>query len=96
MVYLRRYSLVVWALVFGILIAIYPKGHVYAYLDPGTGSLILQLIIGGLLGSVLFIRLFWGRILRKIRVSGSPVEGNLDPVVDATVTSNDNETPPLT
>lgn len=34
----------------------------YAYLDPGTGSYILQLIIAGLVGGLFAIRLFWNRI----------------------------------
>ncbi|MCL6430639.1 MAG: hypothetical protein K6V36_07215 [Anaerolineae bacterium] len=34
----------------------------YAYLDPGTGSLIVQLLVAGLLGVALTIRLFWRRI----------------------------------
>lgn len=33
-----------------------------AYLDPGSGSYLLQLLIAGLLGSAFLIRLFWGRI----------------------------------
>ena len=33
----------------------------YAYLDPGTGSFIIQLIVGGLLGLAFTIGLFWKR-----------------------------------
>lgn len=33
-----------------------------AYLDPGTGSLLIQLIIGGALGIGLAIRIFWKNI----------------------------------
>ena len=33
-----------------------------AYLDPGTGSYVLQLLVAGLLGAALAIRIFWGRI----------------------------------
>ncbi len=36
--------------------------QVRAYLDPGTGSFILQLLVAGLLGLLLAIRIFWGRI----------------------------------
>jgi hypothetical protein len=31
----------------------------YAYLDPGTGSYILQLIMAGLLGAAFAVKLFW-------------------------------------
>jgi membrane protease YdiL (CAAX protease family) len=34
----------------------------YAYLDPGTGSYMLQLLIGILVGAAFAIRLYWKRI----------------------------------
>jgi hypothetical protein len=33
-----------------------------AYLDPGSGSYLLQLLIAGLLGSLFVIRASWGKI----------------------------------
>jgi hypothetical protein len=33
-----------------------------AYLDPGTGSLLIQLLIGGALGIALAVRIFWKNI----------------------------------
>lgn len=33
----------------------------YAYLDPGTGSFIIQMLVGGLLGIAFTIGLFWKR-----------------------------------
>jgi hypothetical protein len=33
-----------------------------AYLDPGSGSFILQLIIAGALGAIFAIRAYWSRI----------------------------------
>ncbi len=33
------------------------------YMDPGTGSMLLQLILGGVAGLFVIIRLFWHRIL---------------------------------
>jgi hypothetical protein len=38
------------------------KYIVFGYLDPGSGSLVLQVIIGGLAASFLAIKTFWGRI----------------------------------
>ena len=32
------------------------------YIDPGSGSVILQLILAALLGIGVTIRLFWGKI----------------------------------
>jgi hypothetical protein len=34
----------------------------HAYLDPGTGSLILQGIIGTVAGALVALRLYWKRI----------------------------------
>jgi len=35
---------------------------VYAYLDPGTGSYLLQLAIAGILGGLYAVKLFWKNI----------------------------------
>ena len=34
-----------------------------AYMDPGTGSLFLQLLLGGVAGLAVVLKLFWHRIL---------------------------------
>ena len=33
----------------------------YAYLDPGTAGMILQLAIGGVVGALVFVKLYWMR-----------------------------------
>lgn len=40
---------------------LFPK-KIYAYLDPGTGSLILQTIIAGLVGVSFTIKIYWKKI----------------------------------
>ncbi len=35
----------------------------YGYLDPASGSMILQMILGGIAGTALALKLFWHRIL---------------------------------
>lgn len=37
----------------------------YAYLDPGTGSILLQLLLGGIAGVWTFSKLYWARIKAK-------------------------------
>lgn len=37
-----------------------------AYLDPSAGSMMLQLILGGLAGLVITLRIFWARILMAL------------------------------
>jgi membrane associated rhomboid family serine protease len=34
----------------------------YAYLDPGTGSYIFQLVLAGLIGGLFAVKLFWKKI----------------------------------
>jgi hypothetical protein len=36
----------------------------YAYLDPGTGSAILQGVLGGLAAIAVILKLYWHRLLR--------------------------------
>ena len=36
--------------------------HAFAYIDPGTGSLILSLIVGFFVSAGVFIKTFWYKI----------------------------------
>jgi hypothetical protein len=36
--------------------------NAFAYIDPGTGSFVLQLIIGALLGAAFAVKSFWKNI----------------------------------
>ncbi|MBI2315075.1 hypothetical protein HYU93_03410 [Candidatus Daviesbacteria bacterium] len=47
---------------FGFLMLIFPQ-NAYAYLDPGTGSYLFQILMAGLLGSLFFIK----SIIRKLK-----------------------------
>lgn len=40
----------------------------YAYLDPGSGSMILQIVLGGLAGAALVIKTFWHRIVTFFKI----------------------------
>jgi hypothetical protein len=49
------------------------QAHVLlAYLDPGSGSFILQLLVAGILGGLVALRMSWGKI--KARFSRRPQE----------------------
>lgn len=39
-----------------------------AYLDPGSGSMILQILAGGFAALAVTARLYWGRILTFLRI----------------------------
>ena len=54
----------------------------WAYLDPGTGSIILQVLLGGVAGLLLAGKLYWHRLLVVLRVRRD---------VDDTYASNANQ-----
>ncbi len=56
---MSRFSLL--ALIAIVLAATSLPAH--AYLDPASGSMILQMIVGGVAGVALAVKLFWHRIL---------------------------------
>jgi len=43
------------------------KRIILAYLDPGTGSMILQLLIAFLVGSFFILKNFWKRVISAIK-----------------------------
>lgn len=48
----------------------------YGYLDPGTGSYILQLLIGGLLGGLFALGLFWKKVVAFVKRTFAPRKGD--------------------
>ena len=49
----------------------------YAYLDPATGSIILQGLLAGIAGLMVVLRLYWGRVkafFRRLFGAESPME----------------------
>ena len=48
----------------------------FAYLDPGTGSLFLQLLLGGIAGLAVIGKLYWRRLLSFL--GGSHQEDSID------------------
>ena len=49
-------------LAFVTLVYLASPAPVYAYLDPGTGSFVFQMVIAGLAGAALIIKMYWGKI----------------------------------
>ena len=47
---------------FACLILLLPELSAKAYVDPGAGSVLLQLILGGAAGLALIFKLYWNRI----------------------------------
>jgi membrane protein implicated in regulation of membrane protease activity len=44
-----------------------PIGSAFAYIDPGTGSMIVQVVIAVLVGGAAFIGAFWRKLFRRRR-----------------------------
>ena len=49
--------------------------HPIAYIDPGSGSLILQLLAGGTAAVAVMGKLYWRRLLRFLRIRKAEDEG---------------------
>jgi hypothetical protein len=47
----------------------------HAYIDPGTGSYMLQLLLAGIFASVFVIKVLWKRIVAAFRRSGDGDRG---------------------
>lgn len=52
--------LTLFALVLAVILSFDAPAH--AYLDPGTGSMILQVLLGGVAGMLVIGKLYWHRL----------------------------------
>lgn len=48
-------------ILFGIVYLIFPQ-TIFAYLDPGTGSYILQIVLAAIVGAAFTIKLYWTKV----------------------------------
>ena len=55
-----------------------------AYLDPGTGSIIVQAVVGGVLGGLLIIKIYWKKIVSFFKGGKAP----------SATTTRPDQTPP--
>ena len=44
----------------------------HAYLDPGTGSIILQVLLGGVAGLALACKLYWQKFVSMLGIKRKP------------------------
>lgn len=50
----------------------------WAYLDPGTGSMILQLLIASIAGALVVIKMYWYKLKKFFSREKSPVKDKDD------------------
>ncbi len=46
----------------------YAHRAVFGYLDPGTGSMLVQLVVGGLAAIAVTAKFYWRRLLVFLRI----------------------------
>ena len=44
----------------------------FAYIDPGSGGMMMQLLLGGAAGVVVLARLYWRRFLNAVGLNKDP------------------------
>jgi hypothetical protein len=53
---------------------------IFGYLDPGSGSMLLQMLVGGAAAASVTLRLFWRRLRSGMRIrkkDGAPEQDSL-------------------
>lgn len=50
----------------------------YAYIDPGTGSFVIQGIIAAVVGAGVALKMFWGRIKAALTGKRAPADDDDD------------------
>ena len=55
-----------------------PLFRPHEYLDPGSGSFLIQLLIGGLVAVGFGIRMFWGRIKALFARKSTAIDATTD------------------
>ena len=57
---------------FAVLLLALAAEPAFAYLDPGTGSMLLQVILGGVAAVGVALKLFWHKIRVAVGLSKKP------------------------
>jgi hypothetical protein len=58
---------VVWIAVLALGVLAASEAPAHAYIDPGTGSYLLQLMIGSILGGLFVVKMYWKKITSRLR-----------------------------
>ncbi len=62
------------------LVGLLSKPH--AYLDPGSGSFIIQMLIAGIVGAGILLRGFWGKLFKRSKESDVDEDELYDDIED--------------
>jgi hypothetical protein len=50
----------------------------YAYLDPGSGGMMIQVLLGGFAGVAVLVRLYWRQLLVRVGLRKSDLSNETD------------------
>ncbi len=53
--------------ILAVMFLLVPLVSAFAYVDPGTGSMIIQVVIAALVGGAAFLGVFWRKLFRRRR-----------------------------
>ena len=60
-----------YSLILSVVLNIAFLQNACAYLDPGTGSYVYQVLVASLIGGVFTIKMFWKKITTFLRINSS-------------------------
>ena len=87
---MHRFGSFIFIVLFLSLIA---PSAAYAYLDPGSGSMLLQLVLGGLAGLAVIAKLYWHRLLGLFGMNAQQEESDSE-TNSASLTPSDSSDGP--
>jgi hypothetical protein len=58
------------------LLFIFMINPAYAYIDPGSGSMLLQLLLGGVAGAAVVLKMYWRRFVSIFGVGRNKKNGS--------------------
>ena len=71
----RHRNHLIRSVLFSFLLLIASTHTAHAYVDPGTGSYVIQLVIAALAGIAFAIKIYWGRIKGLFSGASSEEQG---------------------
>lgn len=63
----------------------------YAYLDPGTGSIVVQGLLAAIVGAMVTVRLYWTRIKSFFTGEAPSAAKDAGPSGDASASAGEND-----
>jgi hypothetical protein len=72
---MHRFGAQSFRLVLAVIAVCISTSSAHAYLDPGTGSILFQVLLGGIAGLAVAVKLYWHKFLSLAGLSRPAREG---------------------